>query len=58
MSAHYSLRALIQAGSSGHCFKEEKRAFHASAGGGSRADPGLRRAGLEAAGPVSASRSA
>ena len=59
MSAHYSLRARIQAGSSGHSYKEEeKRAFHASAGGGSRADTGLRRAGLEAVGPVSASRSA
>lgn len=46
VSAHHSLRARIQAGSSGerHSYKEEeeKRAFHASAGGGSRADPGLR----------------
>ena len=60
VSAHDSLRARIQAGSSGegHSNKEEKRAFHASAGGGSRVNPGLRRAGLEAAGPVSASRSA
>ena len=45
VSAHHSLRARIQALSSGeeHSYKEEeKRAFHASARGRSRADPGLR----------------